>query len=113
MFVVAMITPVAITTIGYRYYIVYAIVAGTIPPLVYFFYPETMNRNLEQLDLIFKEAPTVWSIVSMANSIPKGDTAIASSEKREAFTEQIERHEEQAEYERLQLSAGNERRVYG
>jgi len=39
-FVVLMITPVAIETIGYRYYIVYAVIAACIPASIYFFYPE-------------------------------------------------------------------------
>lgn len=90
MFVVAMITPVAINSIGYRYYIVYAAISGSIPPLVYFFYPETMNRNLEQLSLIFREAPSIMSIVSMARQIPKGEVVPPGPEKQEAFVEQVE-----------------------
>jgi hypothetical protein len=46
-FVVVMITPVALDTIGYQYYIMYAVLSACIPVQVYFFYPETMNRNLE------------------------------------------------------------------
>lgn len=90
MFVVAMITPIAIDSIGYRYYLVYALISGSIPPLVYFFYPETMNRNLEQLNLIFREAPSIMSIVSMARKVPKGETVVPGPEKQEAFVEQVE-----------------------
>lgn len=43
-FAVTMVTPVAIATIGYRYYIIYAIISALIPIVVFFFYPETMNR---------------------------------------------------------------------
>lgn len=39
-FAVTMITPVAIDTIGYRYYIVYTCVGFCIPLSVYFLYPE-------------------------------------------------------------------------
>lgn len=44
-----MITPVAIDSLGYKYYIVYAVLGGCIPLLVFFFYPETMGRSLEQM----------------------------------------------------------------
>ncbi|KAK9323848.1 general substrate transporter [Lipomyces orientalis] len=94
MFVVTMVTPVAITNIGYRYYIVYVVIGAIIPPVVYFYYPETMNRNLEQLDLIFREAPSILSIVSMSKQIPKGEVEIGGSEKeKEVFAEQVEQSE--------------------
>ena len=39
-FAVTMITPVAINTIGYQYYIVFTCIGFCIPISVYFFYPE-------------------------------------------------------------------------
>ncbi|KAJ5201451.1 uncharacterized protein N7498_006114 [Penicillium cinerascens] len=74
-FVVVMITPVALDTIGYRYYIVYAVISACIPFTVYFFYPETMNRNLEALNHVFRDAPTPWSIVSIARHLLQGEAA--------------------------------------
>lgn len=65
-----MITPVAINSIGYQYYIVYAVIAACIPASVYFFFPETMGRNLEEIELIFRESPSVWSTVRFAKSRP-------------------------------------------
>ncbi|CAG8935883.1 unnamed protein product [Penicillium salamii] len=76
-FVVVMITPVAIDTIGYRYYIIYAILSACIPVLVYFFYPETMNRNLEMLNHVFRDASSPWQIVSMARNLPQGEVTPA------------------------------------
>ncbi|KAH7159202.1 general substrate transporter [Fusarium sp. MPI-SDFR-AT-0072] len=69
-FVVTMVTPVAIENIGYRYYIMYAIISALIPIVVFFFYPETMNRNLEALNNTFVEASTVFEVVSMARKMP-------------------------------------------
>ncbi|KAJ5166749.1 general substrate transporter [Penicillium canariense] len=66
MFAVAMMTPVAFNDIGYRYYIVYAVIAGMIAPTVYFFYPETTGQNLEDLDLIFREAPSIRDVVRLS-----------------------------------------------
>ena len=74
-FVVVMITPVALDTIGYRYYIVYTVISACIPVAVYFFYPETMNRNLEALNHVFRDAPSTWQIVSMARHLPQGEAA--------------------------------------
>lgn len=74
-FVVVMITPVALDTIGYRYYIVYTVISACIPIAVYFFYPETMNRNLEALNHVFRDAPSTWQIVSMARHLPQGEAA--------------------------------------
>lgn len=65
-----MVTPVAIDSIGWRYYIVYASIAACIPMTVYFLFPETMGRNLEEIDLMFRQSPSVWSTVRFAKKRP-------------------------------------------
>lgn len=81
-FIVVMITPVALRTIGYQYYIMYAVISACIPIAVYFFYPETMNRNLEALNHVFRDAPSAWQIVSMARYLPQGEaTEVAMLEQ--------------------------------
>ncbi|RWA09495.1 hypothetical protein EKO27_g5617 [Xylaria grammica] len=72
-FAVTMVTPVALATIGYRYYIIYAVIAALIPIVVFFFYPETMNRNLELLNSVFEDASSPWEIVTMARKLPQGE----------------------------------------
>ncbi|KAI2615072.1 general substrate transporter [Hypoxylon sp. NC1633] len=62
-FLVAMVTPIAIYSIGWQYYIVFATVAACVPVSVYFLYPETMGRSLEDLDLMFKQSPSAWGTV--------------------------------------------------
>ncbi|KAK7530857.1 general substrate transporter [Phyllosticta citribraziliensis] len=69
-FVVLMVTPVALDSIGWRYYIVFAVIGACIPISIYLFYPETMGRNLEELDLMFRESPSVWATVRFANKRP-------------------------------------------
>ncbi|KLU84398.1 sugar transporter STL1 [Magnaporthiopsis poae ATCC 64411] len=69
-FVVVMVTPVAISTIGSKYYIVYAVIAACIPISVYFLFPETMGRNLEEIDLMFRDSPSVWGTVKYAKTRP-------------------------------------------
>ncbi|KAL5333101.1 general substrate transporter [Aspergillus crustosus] len=72
-FVVVMVTPVALDTIGYRYYVMYTVLSACIPIGVYFFYPETMNRNLELINQVFRDAASPWEIVSMARHLPQGE----------------------------------------
>ncbi|KAF7590090.1 hypothetical protein BBP40_003292 [Aspergillus hancockii] len=52
-FLVVEITPVSISNIGYRTYIYFAVFNFCFIPLIYFFYPETRNLTLEQIDHLF------------------------------------------------------------
>ena len=65
-----MITPVAIESIGYKYYILYAILGACIPAMVYFISPETMGRSLEQMNQLFKDHDSIASIVKASRKRP-------------------------------------------
>ncbi|GHJ83796.1 hypothetical protein NliqN6_0198 [Naganishia liquefaciens] len=52
-FLVVEITPVSIKSIGYRTYIYFAVFNSCFIPLIYFFYPESANLTLEQIDYLF------------------------------------------------------------
>ncbi|KAF2267767.1 hypothetical protein CC78DRAFT_591201 [Lojkania enalia] len=52
-FVVVLIAPIAFRNIGYRTYIIFACINFTIVPIIYFFYPETAYRSLEEVDVLF------------------------------------------------------------
>lgn len=67
-----MITPVAIESIGGKYYIVFACIGACIPVSVYFLFPETMGRNLEEIDMMFKDSPSIWQTVKFAKTRPVG-----------------------------------------
>lgn len=92
-FVVTMVTPVAIETIGFRYYIMYAVISALIPVSVFFFYPETMNRNLELLNNVFRDAASPWEIVAMARRLPQGELADESSGSSGGDKHQVEQKE--------------------
>lgn len=62
-FVVNMVTPVAIETIGWRYYILYLVISAIIIPIVFIFYPETMGRSLEELEMMFVESKSIFGVV--------------------------------------------------
>ncbi|KAI0198321.1 general substrate transporter [Astrocystis sublimbata] len=83
-FVIALVTPIALNTIGYRYYIIYAVTSALIPIGVYFLYPETMNRNLELLNSVFRDASSPREIVAMARRLPQGELADDDSQSDSA-----------------------------
>ncbi|KAM0160345.1 hypothetical protein ACHAPG_003005 [Botrytis cinerea] len=92
-FVVVMVTPVALDTIGYRYYVMYTIISALIPISVYFFYPETMNQNLETLNNLFRDAPSTFKVVSLSLNVPRGelDEESLGKEGHGGVTEQVEK----------------------
>lgn len=90
---VTMITPVAISSIGYRYYIVYACIGACIPFLVYFYFPESMGRTLEEMDLVFKDQTSARAVVRASLKPPKGDDMYISknmADKKGVEVDQIE-----------------------
>ncbi|CAO2653391.1 Nn.00g028020.m01.CDS01 [Neocucurbitaria sp. VM-36] len=52
-FLVVMITPIMIDHIGWGTYLFFAVVNGCFLPFIHIFYPETKQRSLEEIDLIF------------------------------------------------------------
>ncbi|KAH7008999.1 putative hexose carrier protein [Ilyonectria destructans] len=65
-FLVVQITPVLITNIGYKSYIVFAALNFAAIPVVYFFFPETNQLPLEAVDLLFSrdgQTPNLLQVV--------------------------------------------------
>ncbi|KAK3180160.1 hypothetical protein K4F52_008462 [Lecanicillium sp. MT-2017a] len=54
-FLVVMITPVAFGSIKHHTYTVFAVINAFMVPSVYFFFPETAYRSLEEMDGIFQQ----------------------------------------------------------
>ncbi|KAE8422013.1 hypothetical protein BDV36DRAFT_291826 [Aspergillus pseudocaelatus] len=55
-FLIVMITPPAFANLGYQTYIIFAVFNAALIPCVYFFFPETKGRTLEELDVVFASA---------------------------------------------------------
>ncbi|KAK5992915.1 Sugar transporter STL1 [Cladobotryum mycophilum] len=73
-FMVVMITPVAFTNIGYKTYIIFAVINAFMVPCVYFFFPETAYRSLEEMDTIFhkvKGIKGIFTVVHQAKIEPR------------------------------------------
>ncbi|KAI9742858.1 MAG: hypothetical protein M1818_003587 [Claussenomyces sp. TS43310] len=70
-FMVVMVTPVSFTSIGYKTYVIFAVINAFIVPVVYFFYPETAYRSLEEMDSIFRKTKGWFNVVSTAKHAPR------------------------------------------
>ncbi|KAF9888167.1 hypothetical protein FE257_009162 [Aspergillus nanangensis] len=56
-FVIVEITPIGIQNIGWKFWIVWTVFNAAFLPVIYFFYPETANRTLEDLDAYYRTNP--------------------------------------------------------
>jgi sugar porter (SP) family MFS transporter len=70
-FLVVMITPIMIDHIGWGTYLFFALVNASFLPFIYIFYPETKQRSLEEIDLIFAKGHVEnMSYVKAAKELP-------------------------------------------
>lgn len=53
-YVVVLITPSGIDNLGWKYYIIYTVFNFSFLPIIYFFYEETAQLTLEQVDQLFE-----------------------------------------------------------
>ncbi|KAF7777688.1 hypothetical protein Agabi119p4_3760 [Agaricus bisporus var. burnettii] len=54
-YIVVQITPTGIANIGWKFYIIWAVFNFAFVPLIWIFYPETTNRHLEDIDILYRE----------------------------------------------------------
>lgn len=52
-FTIVMVTPIMLANISWGTYLFFAVVNACFLPVIYFFYPETKRRSLEEIDIIF------------------------------------------------------------
>lgn len=52
-FLIVMVTPIMVRNIGWGTYLFFACINACFFPVIYFFYPETAGRSLEEIDVIF------------------------------------------------------------
>ena len=83
-----MVTPIAFSSIGYKTYIIFAVINAFMVPCVYFFYPETAYRSLEEMDTIFQKTKSIFTVVWTAKNEPrrygkKGEILIDYNESEE------------------------------
>nr|SIP56038.1 putative Sugar Porter [Yarrowia yakushimensis] len=78
-FMVVMVTPVAFNSIKWRTYIIFACLNAAMIPTIYFLYPETMGKTLEDIDMIFalSNPKTPWDVVGIARRLPSSSNNVA------------------------------------
>ena len=52
-FLIVYVTPQAIQNLGFRLYIIWALLNAVFVPVTWLFYPETAGRSLEEMDAVF------------------------------------------------------------
>ncbi|GFZ48519.1 hypothetical protein JCM24511_06267 [Saitozyma sp. JCM 24511] len=57
--IIAQITPYAFSSLGYKYFIVYAVTSCTNGVLCYLLFPETKNKTLEEIALLFGDTNNI------------------------------------------------------
>lgn len=92
-----MITPIMITNIGWGTYLFFAVVNACFIPLIYFTYPETAKRSLEEIDIIFAKGYCEnMSYVRAARELEfLNDEEIDRKAKEYGLVEAMEKEEEE------------------
>jgi sugar porter (SP) family MFS transporter len=92
-FLIVMVTPIMIANIGWGTYVFFAVVNACFLPIIYFFYPETARRSLEEIDIIFaKGSVENMSYVRAAKELPfLSDEEVEREAMRYGLIETVER----------------------
>ncbi|KAI1375778.1 general substrate transporter [Hypoxylon crocopeplum] len=70
-FLIVMVTPIMVANISWGTYLFFAVVNACFLPIIWFFYPETAKRSLEEIDIIFaKGYVEKMSYVRAAEELP-------------------------------------------
>jgi len=54
-YIVVQITPTGIANLGWRFYLIWVVFNAIFVPLIWLVYPETANRQLEDIDKLYRE----------------------------------------------------------
>ncbi|KAK4209694.1 hypothetical protein QBC37DRAFT_391073 [Rhypophila decipiens] len=70
-FLIVMVTPIMVDKIGWGTYLFFATMNACFIPIIYFFFPETARRSLEEIDIIFAKGHVEnMSYVKAAKELP-------------------------------------------
>ncbi|SJM83847.1 probable Sugar transporter STL1 [Zygosaccharomyces bailii] len=94
-FAVVMFTPVFIQTSQWGCYLFFALMNFIYLPVIFFFYPETAGRSLEEIDIIFAKAHVDGTLPwRVAHTLPK-----LTMQEVEDYSNSLGLHEDDAEKE--------------
>lgn len=90
-FAIVEITPIGIQNLGWKFYLIFMVFNAAFVPIIYFLYPETAGKTLEELDLLY--AVSGDSSISAAihsrkgSQIPEGSLSKRRSSATGTFVE--------------------------
>lgn len=67
-FMVVQITPIGAERLGWRFFLIFFVLNLAFIPTIYFFYPETAQKTLEELDFLFKDTTKGWRLTSKGSA---------------------------------------------
>lgn len=79
---IANVTPIAFDKMGQKYFFIFAAFNATIVPFVYFLFPETSGRELEEIDEIFTISKGPLDVVKQAKTLPKRNLNVESVQEK-------------------------------
>jgi len=91
---VGQVTPIAVTAIGWKYYLVFVVCNFTTAIFFWAFLPETKGLNLEDLEELFEKSPT---FVPRSKWVPSSHVELDArriAEKQEPTDTHVEKVEE-------------------
>ncbi|KAJ6118236.1 Major facilitator superfamily domain general substrate transporter [Penicillium samsonianum] len=78
---ITLVTPLAFNSMGQTYFVIFAGSNALMVPIIYYFFPETAGRSLEEMDKIFALSKGVRDSVRAAQLLPCGQDTELLSEK--------------------------------
>ena len=82
-FMVVEITPIGIQSLHWQFYIIWTVFNFSFVPIVYFFYPETSDRTLEDIDRFFRDNQRIFVHTDPNAKQSKRPLAYIEHEQRE------------------------------
>lgn len=112
-FLIVMVTPIMISNIRWGTYLFFAVINALFVPVIYFFYPETKKRSLEEIDLIFaKGYQENISYVKASHDLPfMNDREVEEMAKEYGFVgmDEESKHGEKSDEQASQQSSAASR----
>jgi hypothetical protein len=69
--VITSITPIAFNSLGQRFFFIFAGLNVAMMPAIYYLFPETSGRSLEEMDEIFALSEDAFEAVRVAKRLPR------------------------------------------
>ena len=77
------LTPISIESIGWKTYIIFALLNSLWVPLIYLFFPETKGLELEDVDRLFAKGDALLALGGKPNS----PGLVGDAENQQSYTD--------------------------